>query len=167
MRAYRYVGSSRIADRVASQPPGTRVSSADDVLNWIRQTGHRPAECVVTYVIDSAGELRIADRHSEHVACAGGGPVLSAGELTFAVTAGRVEVIAVSNQSTGYCPEPESWSAVARALNAVGLNVPAGFNPVCVFRRCPGCGTTNVVKDGGFECGACSSPLPVAYNCQS
>ena len=36
----------------------------------------------ITFVIGVDGVLRVADRRSEHVACAGGGDVLSAGELT-------------------------------------------------------------------------------------
>src|SRR5262249_60577502 len=54
-----------------------------------------------------------------------GGPVLSAGELFFLTASGRVEVIEASNQSTGYCPEPESWPAVAAALDRAGIAHPA------------------------------------------
>jgi hypothetical protein len=117
-------------------------------------------------VVDRVGTLRIADRHSEHVACAGGEPVQSAGEVTFALLGESVGVEAVSNQSTGYCPEPSSWSAVQGALSRAGLVVPQAFTPACVFRRCVRCGSICVVKDGVLECGVCSSPLPQAYNCQ-
>jgi len=63
---------------------------------------------IVTFVIDQSGTLLVADRQSEHVACAGRQPVLSAGEMTFLVSGKVVEMAEVSNQSTGYCPEPES-----------------------------------------------------------
>jgi hypothetical protein len=79
---------------------------------------------IATFVIDASGTLKVADRRSEHVLCAGGVPVRSAGEVTFAIQADRVAVVAVSNQSTGYCPEPESWNALSwfvTALIAVAL----------------------------------------------
>jgi hypothetical protein len=92
--------------------------------------------------------------------------VKSAGEMTFGVTGEQVAVAAVSNQSTGYCPEPVSWPAVEAALRSAGLVPPAGFTLACVFRRCVACGTKNLVKNGEFECGVCSADLPVEYNCQ-
>ena len=36
-----------------------------------------------TFVVDEFATLRIADRSSEHIACAGFRPVMAAGELTF------------------------------------------------------------------------------------
>src|SRR5688572_23433490 len=104
MRRYTYVGPAEIQRAVADNPAGTVVRSVADLVLG------EP----VTYVVGVDGLLRIAHRRSEHVACAGGGDVLAAGELT----ATRAGVVEVSNQSTGYCPEPESWPAVARALEA-------------------------------------------------
>lgn len=165
MNLYRYVGPREIAERVAGQPGGTPIHSPGELLRWVRETNQaNPATC--TFVVDADGVLLVADRYSEHVACAGGRAVRSAGELTVRVTGPKVEMVAVSNQSTGYCPEPESLSAVQAALARAGLEAPAGFDPVCVFRRCPTCGTKNLVKDGVFECGACSADLPGEYNCQ-
>lgn len=169
MRLYTYIGPKRIADRAPSTPAGTPIRSAADLVRWVRDTGQRPnAEgCVIaTFVIPEDGTLLVADRHSEHVACAGRQPVRSAGEITFQVSSPVVEVAAVSNQSTGYCPEPESWPAVAAAIIAAGLEPPPGFALACVFRRCPRCGNINVVKDEVFKCGVCEAGLPVAYNCQ-
>ncbi len=54
------------------------------------------------FVIGMDCALRLAPRRSEHVACAGGDMVLSAGEISFMSEAGRWAVSAVSNQSTGY-----------------------------------------------------------------
>ncbi len=167
MRLYRYVGPKRIAERVGLTPTGVSIRSPDDVRTWVRETGQGSgAGCViVTFVVNASGELLVADRHSEHVACAGGGVVRSAGEMTFAV--GRsVEVIAVSNQSTGYCPEPESWPAVAEALTQAGLTAPDGLSLACVFRRCVVCESLTLVKTGVFECGVCGADLPVGYNVQ-
>ena len=170
MRVYRYIGSKQIADRATSTPAGTPVRSAADVLGWVRNSGQRPRPdgcAVATFVVDTCGLLLLADRHSEHVACAGRQPVQAAGEITLRVADYSVEVVAVSNQSTGYCPEPESWPAVVTALTAAGLNPPAGFDPACVFRLCLRCGSKNLVKDAVFECGVCAAELPAAYNCQT
>ncbi|MER8098135.1 hypothetical protein [Streptomyces goshikiensis] len=44
-----------------------------------------------TFVIDSVGVPRVAPRRSEHVVCAGGGPVLGAGEIVEALDAAGIE----------------------------------------------------------------------------
>jgi hypothetical protein len=167
MRFYPYVGPTAIQARLGGRSGGTQVSSAADILVWVRATGQRPGPdglVAVTFVIDPNGGLLIADRRSEHVACAGGRPVLSAGEMFFAIERERVEVSAVSNQSTGYCPEPESWPAVAAALDRIGLVHPGRFTTEIVFRRCPACQERNIVKDGWFVCGVCGADLPATWN---
>jgi hypothetical protein len=134
MRLYRYVGPKRIAERVGPEPTGVPIRSPDDVRTWVRELGQESiAGCViVTFVVDASGELLVADRHSEHVACAGDRAVQSAGEMTFAV--GRsVEVVAVSNQSTGYCPDVgcESLTLVKAGVfecGVCGSDLPAGYN---------------------------------------
>lgn len=167
MRLYRYVGPDRIADRAGRQLGGVPIHSSDDVLAWIRDTAQElSAGCVIaTFVVDASGTLLLADRHSEHVACAGGQSVRSAGEITFAI--GRqVTVVGVSNQSTGYCPEPESWPAVAAALLRAGLPALEEFTMRCIFRRCSECANLTLVKDAVFECYVCGTDLPADYNCQ-
>jgi hypothetical protein len=77
---------------------------------------------------------------------------------------GFVNVEQVTNQSTGYCPEPESWSAVASALEAIGVSAPEGYTTELLFRRCPRCSQINVVKDSAFECAVCGSTLPSSWN---
>jgi hypothetical protein len=141
-----------------------RVSSISDILLWARRADEGQEEVAATFVIDEGGGLLLADRRSEHVACAGGRPVLSAGEMFFAVEGDRVEVAEVSNQSTGYCPEPGSWPAVAAALDRIGVRHPGRFTAEIVFRRCGICGERNVVKDGWFVCGACGTDLPAGWN---
>jgi hypothetical protein len=167
VRRYRYIGPKQIAARVLPEQAGFPIHSSDDVRAWIRSSRQElHSGCVIaTFVVDAAGVLRVADRRSEHVACAGGKPVRSAGEMTFAVGRG-VEIAGVSNQSTGYCPEPESWSSVAAALISAGLKSPPDFDRKCVFRTCTACGRINIVKGGSFECGVCAAQLPFAYNCQ-
>src|SRR6267142_1060159 len=106
-QTYNYVGPKKIAERVVSAPEGTRIEFTDDVRRWMRQTGQEldnSGNVITTFIIDESGGLRIADRRSEHVACAGGRPVQSAGEMTFTVRPGGVSVTWVTNQSTGYCP---------------------------------------------------------------
>src|SRR5690349_24011223 len=108
----------------------------------------RDGTLTVTFVVLGDG-LWVADRHSEHVACARGAPVLSAGEMTFRIDRARAsaEVVFVTNQSTSYCPEPASWPAVQAALDAAGVRHPGGFGMELTFRRCVRCAATNVVKD--------------------
>src|SRR5262249_17513839 len=167
MRLYRYVGPKSIADRVGAGRAGVPVRCAQAVAPWARDSRQQLVSgCVTaTFVVDASGHLLIADRCSEHVACAGGRPVRSAGEMTFAL--GReVVVVEVSNQSVGYCPEPQSWPAVADALLRAGLTPPDSFTLACVFRRCVNCFGLNVVKGGSFECEICAAELAAAYNVQ-
>ena len=164
---YRYVGPRHIAERVSTSNSGTPIRSPADVACWVRSTGQELSSnsVTVTFIIDREGSLLIADRRSEHVACAGGNSVRSAGEMTFSV-GHIIEVVEISNQSTGYCPEPESWPEVAAALSAAGLVAPSGFTLECLFRRCTGCGDISLVKDNHFKCPACSGDLSRDYNVQ-
>jgi hypothetical protein len=164
---YHYVGPVEIKERASRAPPGVRVISAADFKEWVRSTEQEPdsrGTVAVTFVVDEEGFLRVADRRSEHVACSGGKSVLSAGEIFFRVTAGGVEVVEVSNQSTGFCPEPASWFAVAASLDRVGIPHPGRFTQEVTFRRCTACGERNVVKDGWFVCGVCGADLPPDWN---
>ncbi len=137
------------------------------MLHWIKdtqQTVERDGTVVATFVIDTDFQLWIADRHSEHVVCAAGAEVVSAGEITFAIDREGVTVAEVTNQSTGYCPEPDSWPGVAVALDQVGIAHPPSFTTAYLFRRCDACGTTNIIKDGWFECAVCEAPLSEHWN---
>jgi hypothetical protein len=170
-RLYRYVGDETIKQTAPTGSESrTLVQGPGDVLSWITETEQAvdsEGTVVATFVIDPQGRLWIADRRSEHFHCAGGGEVLSAGEVTFHVTDNTVEVIEISNQSTGYCPEPESYFSVASAMDAAGIACPSEFTTEFVFRRCDRCGTTNIVKDGWFECEVCGASLPGGWNFSS
>jgi hypothetical protein len=166
-KLYRYIGPAEIKTRVAGCPGGTPISSFATLLAWVRGSGRDDGPdglVAATFVIDAGGQLLLADRRSEHVACVGGGPVLSAGEVFFRCDGDEVEVIEVSNHSTGYCPEAESWPAVAAALERICVAHPGRFTREVSFRRCERCGERSVVKDDWYVCGVCGAELPQEWN---
>lgn len=115
-------------------------------------------------VIDPAGVLRLAPRRSEHVVRAGGGPILGTAEMSFREESGQWVVGEVSNHSTGYCPDISSWPAVAKALDAAGIDHPSGFTHEVVFRRCLACDQVNIVREKDFVCIFCDEELPRERN---
>jgi hypothetical protein len=117
-----------------------------------------------TFVVALDGALRLAPRRSEHVALAGGQQVLAAGEMAFAPAVSGWRVCEVTNQSTGYCPDLDSWAAVADALNRIGVSHPGDFTDRVVFRRCTDCGERSIVRDGDFTCVLCGGTLPAQWN---
>ena len=168
-KLYSYVGPAHLAKHATSEAPRFRVSDSAAAAAWVAKQGGAASDATLTVTFVVVGDgLWVADRHSEHVACARGAAVYSAGEMTFALRSDRggpwVEVVYVTNQSTGYCPEPESWPAVAAALDAAGIAHPGGFSAAMIFRRCTACGSTNIVKDDWFECALCGAELPRTWN---
>ncbi|BAZ11711.1 hypothetical protein NIES4071_35370 [Calothrix sp. NIES-4071] len=166
LKLYSYIGSPDLLS-LSELPQRQLVRCKQDVLNWISNTQQvldDEKSSVATFIIDADKQLWIADRHSEHVQCARGQPVLSAGEITFTLTRSNLVVSAITNQSTGYCPESESWEVVASALESANLIYPSDFTSKFVFRRCGICGTINIVKYDWFYCGVCNSNLPKEWN---
>jgi DinB superfamily len=165
-KLYPYVGPEEIRCRSVTGPGGRVIESPEDLRMWLN--GHRPSKSgeliAATFVIDPQGRLRLADRRSEHVACAGGGPVLSAGEMFFSDQGDAAFVEEVTNLSTGYCPEPESWPVVGHALDRLGVVHPGLFTTEVILRLCATCGERNVVKEGWFSCQVCSGELPRMWN---
>ncbi|MFE3200552.1 hypothetical protein [Embleya sp. NPDC059237] len=164
VRRYRYVGPPDLTALVRPDNEGRSIGSAADVDAWISARGPREACEPFTFVVDVAGVLRLAPRRSEHVVCAGGREVLSAGEIAFRSDAGRWVADEISNQSTGYCPDPGSWPAVADALTRAGIAHPGGFTHEVVFRRCSSCGQLHIVRDRHYVCAVCDEALPHAWN---
>lgn len=158
----RYVGPPEL--RAILSPTRQRIENARDVLGWARQNGASNAEIVVTFIVNARGELWIANRRSEHIACAAGEPVLSAGELTFSMADERVKVVAATNQSTGFCPPPSTWLHVSHALEVAGLAHPDDFTTRFDFRRCDKCGALNLVKESWFVCAICDADLSCEWN---
>lgn len=166
MKRYRYVGPGHIIEQVSGQPPGFKISSKRDVLRWISASHQRGEQIIATYTINLDGHLYLADRHTEHLACAQSLEVLAAGEIFLLIDKNDIEIEEISNLSTGYCPEPESWKAVERALDSASIKRPGKFTIEIIFRRCvqKGCGMRNIVKDDWFECQVCGRELPKRWN---
>jgi hypothetical protein len=158
MTLYAYVGPPAIRDRPRGEP-GALVASRRDLEQWLLAHPDARAEGA-TYVVDRHGRLRLAPRRSEHIDCAGGDLVLAAGELRLA----GQRVVEISNQSTGYCPDPDCWPAVAAALAAADIPAPPAFTRAFVFRCCDRCAQINLVKDDWYVCAACDADLPRAWN---
>ncbi|WP_141580923.1 hypothetical protein [Actinomadura sp. WMMA1423] len=163
-RRYSYVGPPEFLATVRPGNAGRRIASPAEFTSWLATRDEDELAEPFTFVVDLDGVLHLAPRRSEHVVCAGGEPVLSAGEITFAGPGGRWAVTGVSNQSTGYCPDPDSWPAVGDALERAGLEHPGRFTDPMVFRRCPECQERNLVKEGHFFCALCDAELPRDWN---
>ncbi|MGW7128097.1 hypothetical protein ACWGIA_07180 [Streptomyces bobili] len=162
-RRYGYVGPPELRQAVVAGTEGQVIRRAADLDAWTAAAG-QDGEETFTFVVGPDGLLRLAPRRSEHVACAGGGEVLGAGEVTLRRTGRGWRADEVSNQSTGYCPDPDSWPAVAAALDRAGIARPDGFTHALVFRRCERCRENNVVREGVFVCVFCGADLPAAWN---
>lgn len=157
---YPYIGDADLVEHLDTDRQC--VENGADVQRWAARTGQgfdRENQITTTFIVDVDGRLWIADRCSEHVACARGGSVLAAGEMTFQFDVGQVSVAAVSNQSTGYCPLPDCWPAVAQALHSAALPHPGAWTSVFLFRICTACGQKNLIKEQDFTCGVCQSSL--------
>lgn len=163
-RGYRYVGPTEVTAAVRPNVVGQVIRSGEALAAWIRTADQDKLGEPFTFVIDVQGDLRLAPRRCEHAACVAGEAVLSAGEITFAHGPDGWEAVEVSNQSTGYCPEGESWPAVEDALNRVKVPHPGRFTNEFTFRRCRRCGERNVVKDANFVCAVCGADLPANWN---
>ena len=163
-RYYSYVGPENILRRPSSAegPPRVRVDKARDVIDWFmsrKRSLTKSERVVVTFVVDVDGALWISDRETEHVLCAGGGDVRAAGEITFSSAGDDIEAVGITNQSTGYCPEPDSWTEVEVALEKASISHPGFYTEVFLFRRCPSCRQINIIKDRIFECDVCGAGL--------
>jgi hypothetical protein len=137
-----------------------------DLQSWTAQAEQTwQHDCTVaTFIVNLQGELLLADRHSEHVMCAGGEEVLSAGEVTLCKSRNEIFISEITNQSTGYCPEPSSWQSVLIALERIDVAHPAGFTQAYEFRYCVHCHNIQIIKDELFECVACGVVLDKYWN---
>lgn len=164
-RRYAYVGPAHILDAACNAPAGAAIRCRDDLFAWLTTAHHHDDDSPgwATYVVDLGGTLRLAHRRTEHVACAGGEGVLAAGEVEFALDG---EVLFLSNNSSGYCPDLACLPAVLRALRVAGAGAPQQFTVSVLFRRCEACGERCTVKDSFFFCDLCDAPLSREWNFQ-
>src|SRR5262245_48285981 len=101
-RPYRYVGPQALRVAAAPWPARAEIRQPNDFSRWLAATQPpraRQSTIIVTFIVDLAGHLWVADRHSEHVACAAGQDVLAAGEMTFKMSTGTLTVTEATNQS--------------------------------------------------------------------
>lgn len=169
LRHYSYVGPPELAEDAAKGNARFCANTYADLISWLSasvQVETRNWNFTATFIVDLVGRLWLADQHSEHIVCAAGQDVLAAGEITFGGYSGSVVVTAITNQSTGFCPEPESWDSVSKALDSLGIASPSGFTATYTFRRCDVCHSINIVKDEWFECAVCQNPLSLEWNFQ-
>lgn len=161
---YSYIGPASIRERALGEPAGTPIDTHHAAARWVDMHPEAQVEGA-TFVVTDDGVLRLAPRRSEHVGCAGGAAVWTAGELVFARSSREaLTVREASNQSTGYAPEPSSFAALAHTLDALGIARPSDWTAAYVFRRCPACAQLALVKDNDFECAVCGTTLPRERN---
>ncbi|BFV60744.1 hypothetical protein KCMC57_up58480 [Kitasatospora sp. CMC57] len=160
------MGPAGLKALVRTGSEGRSIRSSADFGEWVSALTLDELAEPFTFVVDSGGVLRLAPRRSEHVVCAGGEEVLSAGEMSFREESGQWVVEEVSNQSTGYCPDASSWPAVAvaEALDRIGIHRQSGFTHEVVFRQCRSCRELNIVREEDFVCVFCGEDLPREWN---
>ncbi|WP_338767234.1 hypothetical protein WAF17_05420 [Bernardetia sp. ABR2-2B] len=167
IQLYSYVGSQEVFDSVDLKFTGYKISKSEDILNWIKKTAQELINdsVIATFIINENHELLINDRHSEHVQCAGGKNVISAGEISFLIEGkDKISISEISNQSTGYCPKPESWKFVNEVLSKLEIEYPNYFTVDFDFRFCTNCQTINLIKEHIFECQVCGNDLDSEWN---
>jgi hypothetical protein len=170
MKIYHYVGPPDLAGMVRAEYRGHAIADPSDFSAWRDSRSQAELQEPHTFTIDTNITLRLAPRQIEHIVCAGGNAVLCAGEISFSpegYAAGAWGVREISNQSTGYCPDVDSWQAVALALDKAGVPHPRGFTHPFIFRKCTNCGHRNIVKESHFFCAVCDTPLPPEWNFDS
>lgn len=162
-RHYTYVGPRELEAQAGSAIPRLQPNTSAELSQWLKLQGLKPP-VTLTFVVTLEGHLRVSPRHAEHVACAEGRPVLAAGEIEFVQAAAHLRVASLTNQSTGYCPEPDCFRAVAASLRAIGIAAPECFSHDFIFRRCERCLSICIVKELDFSCPSCSAALPAEWN---
>lgn len=161
---YSYVGPADIKESTVGHSAGVTICTTKDLSAWARQQDEWDCETLtVTFVVLPDRTLRVAPRRSEHVACALGGSVAAAGELTLCLKP-KLMVVGATNQSTGYCPEPGCWDAARSTLMALEIPCPSELTSCYTFRMCPGCWERNLIKEDWFVCDLCGHDLPHEWN---
>jgi len=165
-QSYFFVGSKELEARVEEKYEGKKINQIKDIYQWIKESNQRieNENIIATFIVNEQEELVISDRHSEHVMCAGGRNVLSAGEITFNFEKKNIFVSEITNQSTGYCPKTTSWEIVNITLSKIGIEHPKYFTKAYEFRYCENCQTKNLIKEEIYQCAVCNSDLDFEWN---
>ncbi len=165
-KLYWYCGPKKVYTESVGKPLGRRISNSTELVDFLLEQEGDVSRGIGTFsfILSKAGELRLASRRSEHVACAGRRPILSAGEITFEQQKSEICVDTITNQSMGYCPEPESWPAVEVALSEIAIPFPAYWTTAFQFRKCIQCGEHSILKDYDPFCPFCGTELPDHWN---
>ncbi len=156
-RTYNYVVSRRIAEQ--AEAPISRLAPAtpDDIRSWSLAPNNGNLE--LTFVVDPRGQLWLSIDTASMSPARADSPYSLLASCVPRVTPQQVAVVSVSNQSTGYCPEPDCWPAVRDALRNAGLESPNEFTHAFDFRRCVSCSGINILKDGMPDCPSCGTEL--------
>jgi hypothetical protein len=163
---YSYVGPKELLELVSDDVDRICISSLSEVHKWLKRTNQildRNNSVTSTYIIDIKGVIWIGDRHMEHVVCAKGQPVLSAGEITLTINE-TINASFITNQSTGFCPKPQSWKYTKLALEQANIRYPEELSVALEFRICTHCNTINIIKENHFYCAVCDNQLPNDWN---
>lgn len=90
---------------------GRSIRSSADFGEWVSALTLNELAEPFTFVVDGGGVLRLAPRRSEHVVCAGGGEVLSAGESRCR-SCRELNIVREENFVCVFCGEdlPRKWS---------------------------------------------------------
>lgn len=134
--------------------------SAEDL---VRRSGGdnvgRPG-CLALLLEEAAGPVHL-ERAAEHRVVRGG---RVASLLTAGLRPGQEQPVTgvrpICHALRPYRPHRHS----AAALDQIAVPHPGGFTDEFTFRRCPGCGERNLVRDGEFACAICDAELPAAWN---
>ena len=89
------------------------------------------------------------------------------GEIFFSDNSCNLEVVEITNQSTGYCPKPDSWKFLAKELDRIPVFDPGKFTTHFLFRRCLVCNQVNIIKNNLFSCAVCNASLSKTWNCDN
>lgn len=157
MRAFEYQDDPKRLPRARELRPGHPLDSPAAIDTLARHFRIERGVMVhpQTYVVTASdGIFCCGGAVEEHVHVAGGEAVLAAGEVWFARRSGkRWSVERINNRSIGYrIPTPESFVAIASALDAAGIEHPGAFTEIYTGRTCTNCGQFNVWPGEAAPC---------------
>lgn len=88
----------------------------------------------------------------------------AAGEVELGVAQKQLVVRGVTNQSTGYCPEPSCFGEIAAALVRVGVSATGRAVARLHLPAMSQVRSDRHREEDDFECAVCATPLPKEWN---